>query len=90
MCKKTNYNTPNVRIDKCLRHLIKYIRPETCGSCCGHGKYHLTILVKDDYGNIWDIVSDTIIPRTRRFYKKDKNNFYFIPEVEDYYKGKIK
>jgi len=29
----------------------------------------------------WDICSDTLIPRKRRFYRRDKKGVYFIPEL---------
>lgn len=98
MCKKTNYHgTSNTRIDKCMRPLVKWLKEEsyynTVASCCGHGKYPITVVTKY-YNNDKDIFeyvelfSDTIIPRTRNFYKKDKAGYYFIPEVDGFKKGK--
>ena len=88
MCDKTQFKYCPSEIDKCMRALIrnlelnlKHIRTVAC--CCGHGKYPMTILVKDKYDNIYDICSNTTIPRTRRFYKKDKQGYYYIPEVKD-------
>ena len=62
--------------------------------CCGHGKYPMTILVKGKLINpynifrnsfnedvVVDICSGIIILRTRNFYKKDKQGYYYIPEV---------
>lgn len=85
MCKKLKgiHN----RIDKCMVNLIEFINEhtnlfETVACCCGHGKYNMTILMKDlDTGNIFDLVSKIDIPRKRNFYKKDKEGYYFIPEV---------
>ena len=89
MCKKVNNKyIPNTRIDKCLKPLMlnlkHMINPDKriCASCCGHGRYPLSILVKDKYGNVWDIVSNTIIPRKRNFYKRDSKGYYYIPEVQ--------
>jgi len=86
MCKKTNYKTPNTRIDECMRDLIRNLNLhfrdiKTVASCCGHGKYNMSIVVEDKYKNHWDICSNEIIPRTRNFYKKDKKGYYYIPEV---------
>jgi hypothetical protein len=86
MCKKTKglHN----RIDPCIKNLILTITPalknqigaKIVACCCGHGKYPLTIITEYQ-GSIWDIVSRTKIPRKRKFYKKDKRGYYFIPET---------
>ena len=85
MCKKTNYKSSNVRIDKCMRPLIEFLNDidyDTIASCCGHGKYPMTIVVRDfNTKEIYELLSETEIPRKRSFYKKDKQNYYFIPEV---------
>ena len=91
MCKKTNYKTPNPRIDRCMDWLIGFIKYHLKGNkegikliacCCGHGKYPMTILVRDKKGIIWDICSFTFIyGRKRKFYRRDKEGYYYIPEV---------
>jgi hypothetical protein len=87
MCEKTNYKTPNVRIDKCMRDFIRNLDQGFNGTyqimacCCGHKKYPMTIVVKNRRGQIFDLISNVDIPRTRRFYKRDKEGFYYIPEV---------
>jgi hypothetical protein len=47
----------------------------------------MTIVVRgttiSDVEGFSDLFSETIIPRTRKFYKKDKNGIYYIPEVCD-------
>jgi len=91
MCRVVKYkNTSNVRIDKCMIKLIKnlktYTNLETVGCCCGHDLYHgthkipMTILVSFD-GVVFDLVSGVTIPRKRRYYKKAKQGYYYIPEV---------
>jgi len=82
MCKKTNYKTPNPRIDKCIKILIENITDScnTVACCCGHGKYPMTIVCEMN-GEYFDIVSNAEIPRTRNFYKRDKQGYYYIPEV---------
>ena len=87
MCEKTKYKGPNTRIDKCLRILMENLslvltgRLEIVASCCGHDKYPMTIIVKNNKGQIFDLVSDTAIPRTRNFYRRDEEGYYYIPEI---------
>ena len=79
MCKKHNPR----KIDECLKNLIFRLKQygiQTVGCCCGHGKYPMTIIVKDKIG-IYDMVSDETIPRTRRFYFKDAEGYYYVPET---------
>lgn len=74
-----------VRVDKCLEHLIEHVNGpylHTLGCCCGHEKYPMTIVAYDEITEkIMEICSNKEIPRKRRFYVKDKNGYYFIPEV---------
>ncbi len=84
MCK-FNPKNDSRRIDPCIENLIelmihscKGIKP--IASCCGHGKYPMTIVVTNGKIN-WELLSNEIIPRTKRFYKKDKQGYYYIPEV---------
>lgn len=87
MCK-FNPKNDGRRIDPCLKHLIQFINGNTnhrtVASCCGHGKYPPSILVKHpSYSKMYavEIFSHKIIMRKKRFYKKDKQGFYYIPEV---------
>jgi len=51
-------------------------------SCCGHGKYPISIIVEHDANKLpIEIFSLKIIPRKRKFYKKDNKGYYFIPEI---------
>lgn len=88
MCKKTQFKYCPSTIDKCMRNLIEFINDqsniiETVACCCGHGKYPMTILVRDNLGMVYDLMSKVEIPRKRKFYKKDKEGYYFVPEVMD-------
>ena len=88
LCKKTNYKIPNPRIDKCMKYLIEAINNgnmKTVACCCGHNKYPMTILVKNKYiknSPVIELRSGKIIPRKRKFYKRDKQGYYYIPEVK--------
>lgn len=81
MCKEHN---PRI-IDKCMKNLIEFLNEKTklniCACCCGHGKYNLSIVCKDEKGEAFDLISQTDIPRKKRFYKKDREGYYYIPEV---------
>lgn len=87
MCKAKKYpKIPNVRIDKCLKKVIENLNGmfdanhETVASCCGHGKYPMTIIIKNTHGNYWELFSSRMILRKRNFYKRDKEGYYYIPE----------
>ena len=74
-----------IRVDACLRNLIEFLNNvcgvETLACCCGHGEYNMSIIVKSEDGLIFDLISNKIINRKKRFYKKDAEGFFFIPEV---------
>ena len=74
------------RIDPCMKRLIWFINEnadsfKVLACCCGHKKYNMSIIVKDTEDEIFDIISGITIPRKKRFYKKDKEGYYYIPEV---------
>ena len=95
MCKKTNYHkTSNTQIDKCIRELItnfnwmlqndNYTEEpnwKIVACCCGHGKYPMTIVAKDQKDMVLEMYSGKYLHRKRNFYKKDKSGYYYIPEV---------
>jgi len=83
MCKKKQFKYCPSEIDECMKEFIFRLNQygvETISCCCGHGKYPMTIVVEDSAG-IFDIVSGKEIPRKKKFYKKDKQGYYYIPEV---------
>lgn len=70
------------RIDPCMKETIRRLREkgiETLACCCGHGKYPETIIVKTQ-SEIKELHSNILIPRKRRFYVKDEEGDYYIPE----------
>jgi len=73
------------RVDKCLANLIVFINGNTSfrtlGSCCGHGRYPMSIICRSPFGFNIDICSGKIIPRKRKFYKRDSDGYYYIPEA---------
>ncbi len=84
MCKLNKWG--DTRIDPCMRQAIKNLKElnvKTLACCCGHGKYPMSIVV--DIGIInplpLEIFSNTVMERKKKFYKKDKQGYYFIPEV---------
>jgi hypothetical protein len=71
-----------------MRNLIKNLNEnindcEVVACCCGHGIYPMTIVVEEfsDEPVYREWCSNIIIPRTTRFYKKDKKGYFYIPEV---------
>jgi len=90
MCKKVNNRkTSNTRIDRCIRNFIIWLQNmdyDCVASCCGHNKYPLTVVVRFVNNGVLEYVelfTHTIIPRKRNFYKRDKEGFYYIPEVSE-------
>lgn len=70
---------------KLIDYLKAYNIP-VMACCCGHGKYKPTIVVSwyemgSKHPINMELLSMTKIPRKKRFYKKDKEGFYYIPEV---------
>ena len=88
MCK-FNPKNDSRRIDLCIRELVKNLKLALNGdykllaSCCGHGKYPMTLIVGIGESMRWDLVSGKYIPRKKKFYKKDKQGYYYIPEFEE-------
>lgn len=73
-----------LRVDQGLAFAIYYLNDQgitTLGCCSGHGRYTPTIIIKEENGEIKELLSGISIPRKKRFYIKDKKGFYFIPEV---------
>lgn len=91
MCKKKQFEYCPSEIDLCIRKLINTLneipRLTTLASCCGHKRYALTVMVYNKELKLdYEYFSGVVIPRKRKFYKKDKKGYYFIPEVEDFWK----
>ena len=79
----------NPRKDVCLVKFIerinKYSPFRTLASCCGHGVYHPTMVIKDKDGNLFELFSrkKIEIKKRNRYYKSDDAGYYYIPEVMD-------
>ncbi len=74
MCK-VNIKSGDTRIDPCMKPILKHIHGYIVACCCGHGKYPMTIIKKMGFYNDpynLEIISGKVIPRKRRFYKRDK------------------
>ena len=86
MCKLNKHNAGR-RIDPCLKPLIEFLQDsvyDTVGCCCGHEKYPITVVVKESWKGkdyFLELFTQTELPRTKRFYKKDKQGYYYIPET---------
>jgi hypothetical protein len=53
--------------------------------CCGHGRYKRTIIFRTTDGRAVEYYSGQTIPRKKRFYVRDKDQVFFVPEVEQFY-----
>ncbi len=85
MCKWNKCG--DTRIDPCMRNFMKNlslafekIDYKILACCCGHGKYPMTIIVGLGKKLRYDIVSGKYITREKKFYKRDKDGVYYIPE----------
>ena len=84
MCKLNKWG--DTRIDSCMRQVIKNLnelKVKTLACCCGHGKYPMSIIVDIGFSTQLplEIFSNAMIERKKKFYKKDKQGYYFIPEA---------
>lgn len=85
MCNHRNsverkINGKVLRLDECLAETIVNLNKigiKTRASCCGHGKYPLTIITVDGI----ELTSNLNLGKRRNYYEKDRNGFYFIPEL---------
>jgi hypothetical protein len=83
MCNWTK--SGNTRVDPCMREVVNNLRSTGAkpqGSCCGHGKYKRTIIMRTtDHRNV-DYYSGIEVPRKKRFYVRDKEGIFYIPEID--------
>lgn len=89
--RKLTLGSRTFRVDGCLHPIIVSLNreyAETLGCCCGHGRYPKTIVIKKD-NVIQEYFSGVVIPRTRRFYRTDKDGYYYIPELSEPYVGGV-
>lgn len=76
-----------IRVDACIYHLPLILSNrgfEVVACCCGHGRYPLTIVCRNNFtnsGEYFDLISGVEIPRKKRYYFKDKKGYFYIPEV---------
>jgi hypothetical protein len=71
-------------MDPCMEQKVKDLNEagiKTVACCCGHGEYPETIVVELADGQFQEINSCEFIPRKRRFYRKDAEGVYYIPEA---------
>ena len=84
MCK-FNPKNDSRWIDPCMILSIKSLGEmgfKVVACCCGHKRYSMTIVVKGKNG-FFELLSNINLPGKKKFYVKDIDGYYFIPEVED-------
>ena len=85
MCKKISHC--NNEIDDCLKKTIerinKYTQYRTLCCCCGHGKYKVTIIIRDKNNKVFELFSKISLPlkKKNRYYRMDLDGYYYIPEL---------
>lgn len=83
MCKFNPKNDSRF-IDQCMENIVfvlqKRFKVPIVACCCGHKKYPMTIVLKDEYG-VYELFSGEEILKKKKFYKKDKQGHYYIPEM---------
>jgi len=84
------HNKKKFRCDGVIRQMLYVLNLygiKTVGSCCGHGRYPLSIVYKASpaVNEYYELMSGQRIMRTRNFYKKDKDGFFYIPEALQYF-----
>jgi len=73
------------RIDPCMKTFISELNfilkkgEQICACCCGHEKYPMTIVLKRGEYAI-ELFSGKLVNRKKRYYKRDKQGYYYIPE----------
>jgi hypothetical protein len=53
----------------------------TKACCCGHSKYSRTVIVEKK-GKTFEFFSKKPMTRIKRFYKRDSEGVFYIPEVD--------
>ena len=82
-----------IRVDPCLRKEILWLNKhgiETLACCCGHGKYKKSIIYNYNFANgtkylrVFNLTTKKVfcLSRKKRFYFKDSEGVYYIPELE--------
>lgn len=82
-CDKLPYRNP--RVDACLPPVIERIRAEgfkPVASCCGHGMYPATVVVRCPDGSMMEYFTKVILPfkKRHRYYTRDDEGYYYIKE----------
>ena len=86
MCK-VDIKNGDTRIDPCMRNAIENLRRQgvkTLACCCGHKKYPMTIIIDIGFSKTLPLEifsGKQIETRKKKFYKRDKQGVYYIPET---------
>lgn len=89
MCEWNKFG--DTRIDPCMRRLIRLIDShpsiKVMMCCCGHGRYNMTIIIRYvrdvQDKKVWlvrELLSGIELPKRTKYYKRDKDGYYYIPE----------
>ena len=86
--KEVKINGKKIIVDSCMAKIIEILNKvktiKTLGCCCGHGKYTPSIICEIKPNPIiLEIISNTIIPRNKRYYTYDKQGYAYIKELQN-------
>ena len=84
MKKRPHSQLTYAKVDSCIAPLVamlNLIGIRTLGACCGHGKHKPSIIIEIK-GKKQEYFSKKTILRKKRFYKKDIEGYYYIPETK--------
>lgn len=102
MCEKIITKGSAREVDPCLVDEINKLKTvkwnkkfQSIMSCCGHNRYSKTLIVMNrGSGYVFEWFSGISLIRSKRrnsrapYYKRDKEGYYYIPEVEQCKSGK--
>ena len=87
MCNKRNsvkrkIRGKIVRLDSCVAPTVMNYNKHglrTVASCCGHGVYDWSIIIRSDDGTFYDALTAQQFPKGRKhFYTMDSKGFYHL------------
>lgn len=90
MCNKRSttkvdlFGKAKPRVDNCLKNILLTLNAldlATVASCCGHGRYGMSIVVKNGDDECIELFTHITLPRKTKFYRKDSEGYYYIPEA---------
>ena len=67
-----------------MRPIIRDLQAKgitTKACCCGHSRYESTVIIEKNGKNV-ELYTEIVIPRFKRFYRRDNDGIFYIPEIQ--------